>query len=291
MFRTGYAIARNFTLPLILSKKNVDGKCSTGIGTCVVLNDEGWIVTAGHMLSQYTEMMKSAIKVRDHEVQRTAIDNDKSIDHKERRNRLVKLGKLKPNETARCSITTGLPASAKISRMISIPVVDLGLAKIDGFDPKWISQYPVFKDPEKAFEPGVSLCKLGFPFQSAGVPTYDSNKDTFLLPPETFPAPLFPIEGIFTRTAAISVPPDQQQPPCPYLWVETSTPGLRGQSGGPTFDQKGTIWAIQCQTSHYPLGFDSTIPAQYFHVGLGVHPSTMFYFFNKYSIKYTVSDY
>lgn len=39
------------------------------------------------------------------------------------------------------------------------------------------------------------------------------------------------------------------------MFIETSTPRLRGQSGGPIFDVNGAIWAIQSQTHHLKLGF------------------------------------
>ena len=38
--------------------------------------------------------------------------------------------------------------------------------------------------------------------------------------------------------------------------IELSTPGLRGQSGGPLFDQKGVVYGMQSSTYHVHLGFD-----------------------------------
>ena len=35
-----------------------------------------------------------------------------------------------------------------------------------------------------------------------------------------------------------------------------STPGLRGQSGGPLFDREGLVYGMQHMTSHLHLGFD-----------------------------------
>ena len=35
-----------------------------------------------------------------------------------------------------------------------------------------------------------------------------------------------------------------------------STPGLRGQSGGPLFDSDGLVYGMQYMTSHLHLGFD-----------------------------------
>jgi S1-C subfamily serine protease len=38
--------------------------------------------------------------------------------------------------------------------------------------------------------------------------------------------------------------------------IELSTPGLRGQSGGPLFDKEGTVCGMQSSTNHLHLGFD-----------------------------------
>lgn len=99
-------------------------------------------------------------------------------------------------------------------------------------------------------EQGTSLCKLGFPFHS-NEPTFDEQKG-FVLPPGSFPIPIFPIDGIYTRTVNIE---SNGAKPYPLMFIETSTPGLRGQSGGPIFDVNGAIWAIQSQTHHLKLGF------------------------------------
>ena len=67
------------------------------------------------------------------------------------------------------------------------------------------------------------------------------------------------------------------------LYVETSTPGLKGQSGGPIYDKEGRICAMQVQTAHQPLGFHPTVEYegktvvenQFLNVGLGVHVKTI----------------
>ena len=38
--------------------------------------------------------------------------------------------------------------------------------------------------------------------------------------------------------------------------IELSTPGLRGQSGGPLFDKDGIVCGMQSGTNHLHLGFD-----------------------------------
>ena len=37
---------------------------------------------------------------------------------------------------------------------------------LEGFNPEWIKEYPVFKDPD-TIRPGTSLCRIGFPFMES----------------------------------------------------------------------------------------------------------------------------
>jgi hypothetical protein len=60
-------------------------------------------------------------------------------------------------------------------------------------------------------------------------------------------------------------------------FLETSSPGARGQSGGPIFDVEGTVWAIQSHTRHVDLEFSAELTVkgrkvvenQVLNVGLG----------------------
>lgn len=43
MFREAYAKAKHYTRPVIGAARRVDGKCTSGIASFVVVNREGWI--------------------------------------------------------------------------------------------------------------------------------------------------------------------------------------------------------------------------------------------------------
>lgn len=291
MFRDAFAIARQFTFPVIQSVRSVGGKCSAGIGAFVVINKDGWIATAGHVLEQGQAASESATKCREREVAEVAVRADQSLTEMQRRGKLKALGKSKGDEINRASMLWGnFPGNPQPETVTVLSGVDFAIAKLTPFDPAWVPRYPIFKDPSKGLEqPGVSLCKLGYPFHQI-VPSFDPTRDEFHLPAGSIPIPFFPIDGIFTRVAHIVVP-GAAPSPIPLKWVETSTPGLRGQSGGPTFDTKGTVWAIQTRTTSMPLGFDSLPTPQYFHVGLGVHPETMFALFKDHGISFEMSSY
>jgi hypothetical protein len=297
MFRKAYSVSAQYTLPVVLSRKTIAGDCSSAIGAFVVINKEGWIVTANHIIDQLNKLIEGEKTALGLEAQRKAIESDTSIDAKERRHRLQKIRKLGREDTHRASAWWGgLPNNTRLVYSVGIEPVDIAIGKLEPFDPAWINTYPVFKDPSKEFEPGTSLCKLGFPFHSIR-PLWNEAAQTFELPKGTIPLPRFPIDGIFTRTVIIQIPDVTFS--FPLQWVETSTPGLKGQSGGPIFDVNGTIWAIQCQTRHLPLGFDPPVPGgrmgekehQFLNLGVGAHPETLFGLFRQEKISFQISDY
>lgn len=294
MFRTAYSIASEFTWPVVLSRKTVDGTCSSSIGSCVILNEEGWILTCFHITDAFNKMADECRNVRAVRAQQQAIKADGSLSAKQRSAALNALPKLTGGMTEECAAWFGRDG-VRLVHGGGIEAVDLAVGKLEPFDPSWVSAYPFIKDPTKDFDPGVSLCKLGFPFHRIE-PAWDQAARTFRLPQGALPLPRFPIEGIFTRTVELVVP-NAALPAFPLRWVETSSPGLKGQSGGPTFDKHGWIWAIQARVLPIPLGYEGevkikkvkhTVP-QFLNVGLGVHPITMMGLLDQMKIKYRVS--
>lgn len=64
------------------------------------------------------------------------------------------------------------------------------------------------------------------------------------------PIPFFPNECMHTRN--ISMGKDQTN--LDVLYLETSTPGYKGQSGGPLFDQEGRVCGMQVRNNYIPVG-------------------------------------
>jgi hypothetical protein len=73
MFHTALAIAEQYTQPVIISRRAVNGKCSSSIGSYVVINAEGWIVTAGHIIEQIAKLNDETLAARDREQRETSI--------------------------------------------------------------------------------------------------------------------------------------------------------------------------------------------------------------------------
>src|SRR5262249_38866571 len=153
---------------------------------------------------------------------RSAIESAK-LDHREKKRQLQKVGGV-PTDGVDAWSAWWAKDGHSVRDISALPDIDLAVARLEPFDPNWVSEYPIFKNPQRHFEPGRSLCKFGYPFHEIQ-PIWDDVFKVFRFPPNALPLPLFPIEGMFTRIAELvgGAPASYRK-----LLVETSTPGLKG---------------------------------------------------------------
>jgi hypothetical protein len=275
--------AANFTRPLVISARQLNDKISTGMGALIALNAEGWIVTAAHNITILAKFNKDRSEVEAYDAAVAALADE-------------------PNDSRRRSKARRIPKDAEWLRNLSImwgypgvqadaahayPDIDVAVCHLDHIERLGVKEFPVFRDPND-MPTGTSLVKVGFPFHEIGS-SWDEAKQCFDLQAGALPAPLFPIEGIHTRVAAGPSSKDG----FPVKYVETSSPGLRGQSGGPTLDRDGSVWAMQTQTAHLALGFRPKVvdgrgrnveEHQFLNVGRGVHAETLKAVFDRHGI-------
>ena len=115
------------------------------------------------------------------------------------------------------------------------------------------------------------------------MPVYDEKANTFTLPEGSVPVPLplLPMEGMFTRAVNTHAPGSGDGESSPF--IETSTPSLIGQMGGPVFDANAVVWGIRSHTMHHALGFRPPVPGgtatevenQFLNTGLAVHTAVI----------------
>lgn len=174
------------------------------------------------------------------------------------------------------------------SRITYDRLLDLAVGTLEPFDAKAHSVFPTFRNPADVLRPGTSLCRLGFPFHEIKA-QYEPSTDSFHLPPGTLPVPRFPLDGMYTRQAIL----EEQSSGRRVEFVELSTPGLRGQSGGPIFDTEGRVCGIQSRTHHMHLGFSPVVrqgdveqlQPQFLNVGLGPHVKEVLAFLSASDVK------
>jgi hypothetical protein len=280
-------------MPIIISMRFYDKSVECIGGAFVVLNDEGWIITVAHLWESFLAFQQHTNEIKAYEEQLEAIKQDQNLTVKQKNK---KIRQMKPNSRwiINHSLWLGWDG-VSIKDIKALPEGDILIGRLEPFEPKMVKPYPVIKDPLKDLDVGTSLCKLGYPFHEPKA-SYDESKDVFTLAPGVVPLPLFPIEGIYTRNAVAGKSKDGKYE---IKFLETSSPGLRGQSGGPIFDTNGTVWAIQSRTTHFPLGFSPKVKKngkeveenQFLNVGLGVHPELIVAFLRDNRVTFQLSDY
>ena len=259
------------TFPIMASRHFIDGSVESGIGAFVVINPEGWALTAGHVLKSVLQHKECSEKIR-------AVDEWNAAHPDQPKE---KDGTWSDSH----SFWFGIPGVGLETAYINTEL-DIAVFKLSNFKAEYVKEYPTFKDPDK-LRVGTTVCRLGFPF--VGAPTsFDEEKRVFVINKGVLPVPFFPNDGMYTRNVVLGKCKDGFD----RMFLETTTPGLRGQSGGPIFDRAGNIVAIQARTAHMKLGFKITnsmsepLPEQIMNLGLGVHVRTIMQVLDKKSVKY-----
>lgn len=128
------------------------------------------------------------------------------------------------------------------------PEYDLGIIRFNGYTKTLYNGFATFLKEGNNIQQGNTVCRLGFPFPEFTNYRYNEMTDDIEWTKEGLVAsPIFPLDGMVTRFLG-----DAKG----LYGIELSTPGLRGQSGGPLFNTNGTVYGMQFSTKHLHLGFD-----------------------------------
>jgi S1-C subfamily serine protease len=281
MFVEACEKAARFTRPAVVSQRDLAGNVTTGVASFVVLNNDGWIITAGHLCFGLLAVQRDQESVRIYD---EAVEGAQLEPEFNRRRNLLKRIPRNDSWIRNASIWWGQDGVRAVEDHV-YPPADIMICKLDGLDLS-SAEFPKFKKPD-GLRAGMSLVKIGFPFHEIkGV--WDEGTNGFKF--DNTGLALFPIDGIFTREIDFV---SDNPPDFPVRMVQTSTPGLMGQSGGPTLDAHGTLCAIQTGTQHIPLGFSPSVMVgkttvsehQFINVGLGVHSGTLQAILAKHDIE------
>jgi hypothetical protein len=290
VFSRACAEGNRFTFPVVISSRRWSGRVESGVGCFVLLNDRGWIVTSAHVFAGAQEATNHAPLIGAHQAEAARIEGDAALSPGQRQSSLARHAKgADPSWMTHHSMWWARDGV----RLADITVDgdrDLAVGRLEPFAPPAGQPYPVLKKPDVNFEPGRSLVRIGHPFHQIDV-TFDPATSAFAI--NNSQLPKFPLEGIFTRTVLLS---QDGRPPRRY--VETSSPGLRGQSGGPLLDAAARIWGIQSRTEHIALGFNPEIEVggkrqvvpQFINLGWASHVAELIAILDERRIAYALSD-
>ncbi|MDT8402282.1 MAG: serine protease [Bacteroidales bacterium] len=248
MFTDAIEKASRFTRPIhTISRYYNSTEIVPGSATLFVVNKDGWALTCKHVVQLLTSPTRvnntyDAFRKELNKIKGTEdLAGKKAALEKKYNYTTSSIVELR-NNLVDCVDKT---SSFKIHVH---PVYDLALVRFEGFSKLFCNEFPVFQSDESYLKQGRFLCRLGYPFPEFTNYRYNSEKDIIEWTTDgRSRSPIFPIEGMITRFLR-----DKAR----IHGIEMSVPGLRGQSGGPLFNDKGIVQGMQFTTKHLHLGFD-----------------------------------
>lgn len=291
MFVRAIEIADRFTRPLHIVTRNYGSDTPyAGAATLFFVNAEGWALTCRHVAQHLaaTDQVNSAYAAF---VAEFALGKGKVREKVLRKQLETKHGYSSKSPVQILNMFVNCVDVLKSFEWKQHSEIDLALLKFNGFTKLGVDTFPTFAANGPELKQGKSLCRLGFPFPEFTNFSYDAASDALAWTQTGRQGtPRFPIEGMVTRhllgangtTAGF----------------EMSTPGLRGQSGGPAFDIDGRVWGMQAATNHLDLDFDvqqdvvrfgtkkRVSDHAFLHVGHCVHVDTMKEFMRTHGVSF-----
>ncbi|MBI5599165.1 MAG: trypsin-like peptidase domain-containing protein [Deltaproteobacteria bacterium] len=294
MFSKAIEKVEKFIRPVVVCKRHYDGTIETCGGTLVVINKDGWFVSTAHVFEVIPLFNKHTREMAELEAKVRQLGLD---DSREARRELKRL-RPNPKWITASSIWPGAD-NQEIQDIGVIPEADLLVARLSPFDPAAVAGYPSFKNPAgETLRIGTSLCKIGYAFTEIEAGFDPATKKFDLDFKNLVP---FPLDGIYTRNILFKTngaggagTETKIQP----KFIETSSPGLKGHSGGPVFDTEGRVWGIQSKTAHIPLGFNPVVEKdgkkveenQFLNVSWAIHPEVIAAFLKEKGIEFSMTE-
>ena len=211
------------------------------LGTMIVLNENGDILTCKHIAEEFVKNDKLGNMYPNLLNEINNCKNKEELNQLEERYNLEKDSIVLTNINLPFMIEDKIDISIKFHEYLDIALIRFKNVKFN------IENYPIFA--KELPEQGQSICKLGFAFPEYDFFEYSKKEENIVMKKNIVASfPLFPMDGIVTRLMM-----DEKNN---LSMFETSTPGIRGQSGGPAFSSEGIIYGVQSMTKHLDLNFD-----------------------------------
>jgi hypothetical protein len=253
----------------------------------VLVNDEGWVLTAAHLFHPLRALQEHREAHAEYLEKAAQIEIRTDLKATKKKHLLSKLD-FRSDWLSSVSFWWS-EDGLKFQQVHINALADIAITKLENFKPRPDTVFPKFGDPLVELLPGRSLCRLGFPFHAISA-IYNEASQAFSFAPGSLPIPRFPLDGILTRYQILQDATKTNQ----AKFLEMSTPGLRGQSGGPVFDVNGVVWGIQVRTEHLALGFHpeakeegkNVAEHQFLNVGIATYISEIIALFERHKVKY-----
>jgi hypothetical protein len=289
VFANAIANCAEFTRAVLISTRRAGGGMSTDCGAFVLINAEGWILTAGHVAEALLKLENDKPDYDAYVSAVQAIESDQTLPSWKQKQKLRGL-KFDADWMAKVSYWWGADGVSWGTWHRS-GLSDLALVKLTNCNFGANQKFAKFGDASLELPQGRSLCKLGFPFHKFDT-DFDAANDKFVI--KDLQLVRYPLDGMLTRYINVQSADRKQT----AKFMEMSTPGLMGQSGGPVFDVNGVVWGIQSHTRHLRLGFSPKLKVkdknkdrdvtehQFLNAGEAAYISEIIAFLDKHKIAF-----
>ena len=251
MFINAIEAIQQFTRPIHTIVRYYGNDFATPwTGTLFFVNDQGIAITCRHIAENIINA--EAINTRYSLIKKQKDSFGTKIDGKYKK----QIAELEANyglikqESVIQIMNTIMDSFDAISTIDCIPhpTIDLAILKFHGYNKILYNSHATFIKNGSDIKQGKYLCRYGYPFPEFNNFQYNISMDNIeFTTTGNAGTPAFPLDGIVTRHLG-----DGSK----IVGIEMSTPGLKGQSGGPLFDTNGLIYGMQYATNHLHLGFD-----------------------------------
>ncbi|WP_291788006.1 trypsin-like peptidase domain-containing protein [Cecembia sp.] len=291
MFQAAIEKVASFTRPIHTILRTYGGKqIIPGAATLFFVNEEGYAVTCKHVIKVLAASDKLTENYNAFKKERAQLPRD----GKYRKNLKGLELKYKLNPETEIQIKNTFVDC--VDSMTGFtwhlhPKYDLAILKFNDFKTLHYKDFAIFKKDTSQIKQGEFLCRLGFPFPEFNNFRFDESTDEIEWTQAGIKtSPRFPLEGMVTRFLA-----EENK----VYGIEMSTPGLKGQSGGPLFNQEGIVYGMQFSTKHLHLGFDivekevllnhqikKISDHAFIHLGQCIHADIIKEFLKLHQVKY-----
>lgn len=291
MFVRAIEIATQFTRPIHTIERFYSLKeIYPGAASLFFVNSDGWALTCKHVANIFITADQFAKRKNAFENELAAMKGKK----KEKQILRELEQKYQLSRKAIFEIKNRLVNCVEGTlgwELIAHPNLDVALLHFKNFTRLLCTVFPIFPKDTTSLKQGKFLCRLGFPFPEFTNFEYIQHADTIdWTGTGRTETPIFPIEGMLTRHL---VSENGQ-----VMGFELSTPGLRGQSGGPAFDIDGKVWGMQSAINHLDLNFDvnkevirngekkNIRDSAFLHVGYCIHVDILKSFMQQHNVLF-----
>jgi hypothetical protein len=290
MFAAALAEAERFTFPVLCARRFASGDIAVSVGSYVVLNPDGWIVTASHILEPLRDCNRDQGKIADLEAERAEVlKRTSSLPAKKRQKELAKL---RPDPKWLTNVGYWWSCGSSAHNVQGDVQRDIAVAQLQGYAPPLEVAYPTFRHPEDHLPAGTMVVRVGFPFTETPKVGFDVTTGRFAMGAAIPQLVRFPLEGMVTRGIF-----EVYQAGGPEIqFFETSTPALGGHSGGAVVDVDGRVCGITSRVMR-SLGYVAKVQKEgreveepYFHhTGVALHYKELLGFIGRYNIQANVA--